>query len=256
MSDAGAPFTRTLKLGVNGEDVIAVKRALSRVGVMEWGRFTPVYGDHARDAVRLLQRQHRIGVDGIYGPVTHRLLDGLHRKAKPSEWAFDRLAVRLMVAEYHLLTDHPGLHIRKTIVAAAAWWYAHRSSIAYSQARPFWLGKPPGVPTRMDCSGFVSVCHYAGGAPNPNRRPWDGLGYTGTLMLGGERCGYRDLELGDLVFYGYTTRPSAAFPYGSPTHVALFDGHGGVYSMGSYPMGHYPVSYRGVNHYRNYDVTR
>ena len=57
-------------------------------------------------------------------------------------------------------------------------------------------------------------------------------------------CSSRELEPGDLAFYGITFNRSPAFPGGSPTHVALYDGDGGVYSMGSSPMGHYPLEYR------------
>lgn len=253
---------RPLHLGDQGLDVIATKRALSRAGYIQWpgkGKaFTPVYGPYMQQAVEELARRTGHDAKQGYTKTLHEALRGTHAKGRAQEWAFDQLAIHLEAQEVELLSVTPEQRIRRAIVSAGWYWYAHRASIAYSQARPFQMGKPPWVPTRWDCSAFVTVCHYAGGATNPNQRPWDGEGYTGTLMSGGQRCGLVDLEIGDLIFYGYTTSPSPAFPVGSPTHVALFVGYENhtpmVLSMGGYPMSYMPVTYRGVNCYRHYNV--
>ncbi len=230
---------------------------------MRWGNFTPLWGEFAVQATKKFQEDNRIApVTGFYGPKTHTALVKTHRKGAPTEWAFDGYSIALMREECAELAEKPEARIRDAIVAEAARLYAHRNDIVYSQDRPFKLERPPFVPDELDCSGFVTVCHFVGGAPDPNGRRYDGGGYTGTLMSHGKRCSQRDLEAGDLVFYGHTTQRKPAFPIGSPTHVAVYDGNGGVYSQGGpFPPPHvrmkrHPVNYRSVNHYRHYDLNR
>ena len=169
------------------------------------------------------------------------------------------MAVKLAAAYWE---DHhvvPEGKVREAIVSAAFYWYAHRGGIAYSQYRPFQMGKPLWKPSRWDCSAFATNCHYAGGAPDPNGRGYDHLGYTGTLCDHGTRVGsVSQLAPGDLIFYGHSRR-QAGFPSGSPTHVAVYVGVKGgrhmVISHGHYPMGYYPYNYRSdINHYRHYKV--
>lgn len=252
-------FCRTLHRGVRGADVVAHKRAVSRWNphAYPWGRFTDFYGPHFDTAVRTFQRAHRIPATGAIGTRTHAALELAHAKAGGP--AFDALAVSLAKDFCHERAQTPEDRVREAIVAAGFYWYSHRSGIAYSQHRPIQMPLPPSVPTMWDCSGFVTACHRAGGAPDPNGRGYDGQGYTGTLMSHGVRVtSVRGMKPGDLVFYGRTLRASPAFPVGSPTHVALFVGvvHGvpSVLSMGHYPMSLYPHDYRSVNHYRTYKV--
>lgn len=248
---------RLITDGTQGVDVLAVKRALSRAGYLRWGNFTPLWGEFAAKAAKKFQQDNGIApVTGFYGPKTHQALVKKHRKGSPTEWAFDAYSIALMDQECAELTQMPENRIRDAIVAEAARLYGHRNEIDYVQSRPFQLKAPPFVPRELDCSGFATVCHFVGGAPDPNGRNYDGFGYTGTLMSRGVRCAERDLEPGDLVFYGKTTTPKPGFPIGSPTHVAVFDGNGGVYSEGG-PNRHdrmrrHPVKYRSVNHYRHY----
>lgn len=256
-SPPSVPRCRGIIEGTQGDDVVAVKRALSRAGYIRWGNFTPLWGAFAVKAAKRFQRDKDIKpVTGFYGPRMHAALVKTRRKGSRTAWAFDGYSIALMREFCARLAEEPEERIRSRIVAEARRLYAHRANIAYAQERPFALERPPFIPPRMDCSEFVTVCHFVGGAPDPNGRNYDGLGYTGTLIAHGERCSSRELEAGDLAFYGITTNPSPAFPVGSPTHVALYDGDGGVYSMGSHPMGHYPLRYRTVNHFRHYDVTQ
>ena len=37
------------------------------------------------------------------------------------------------------------------------------------------------LPLTTGCSGFVTICFYEAGAPDPNGLDYSGLGYTGTL---------------------------------------------------------------------------
>jgi hypothetical protein len=200
---------------------------------MRWGPFTPLWGRFAAEAAREFQRKKGISpVTAMYGPKTHRVLVKTRRKGSNTEWAYDAYSIELMDQACAELTQMPENRIRDAIVAEAARLYARRNEIDYVQSRPFALKAPPFVPPQLDCSAFATVCHFVGGAPDPNARNYDGHGYTGTLMSRGVRCAERDLEPGDLVFYGRTTMATPPFPIGSPTHVALYDGDGGVYSQG------------------------
>lgn len=260
MSAPNVAFCRPLKPGMRGADVIAHKRAISRnmPKVYPWYAFTNFYGPEFQKAVEAFQRKKGIPHGGAIGSTTHEALERSHNQAGDA-WAFDASAIKLAHDFCQEFSKTPEERVREGIVDAAYFWYAHRNSIAYSQARPFQLGKPGWVPSREDCSGFATACHFAGGAPDPNGRNFDHLGYTGTLMSTGTRVGgIHQLKPGDLIFYGYTTRGSGAFPVGSPTHVAVYvgsvSGTPSVISNGSYPMGLYDWNYRSVNHLRHYKV--
>lgn len=253
-------FCRPLTLGVRGGDVVAHKRALSRNSpkLYPWQEFSDYYGPVFEHAVSIYQKAHAIPPTGKIGSTTHEALERSRNAAKDA-WAFDATAIAEAKAFCLEFAKTPEQRVREAIVEAAFYWYSHRGQILYSQRRPFQLGKPPWVPAREDCSGFATICHFAGGAPDPNGRDYDGQGYTGTLMSRGVRVEHiGDLAPGDLIFYGYTTRSSPAFPVGSPTHVAVYvgvvAGQHSVISNGHYPMGLYPWGYRGVNHLRHYKV--
>jgi peptidoglycan hydrolase-like protein with peptidoglycan-binding domain len=256
------PLPRSLVFGSKGPDVIAVKRALSRAGFMEWGNFTNVYGVGMRNAVYALHKKHGRKPAG-YGPRAHNDLED-SKAVSNKGMAFDPIAVKIMEAEYEKYHVSPEDIIRGNIVAAWRRMYASRGSIRYSQHRPFLHGVDMNfrVPAGIDCSGTMTLGYDAANAKSPNvfagsRLPYNGTGYTGTLMAGGTKCRRLDMEPGDMVMYGFTSHSSPAFPVGSPTHVAGWEGDSGlhVYSMGSYPMGHYPHNYRTINCFLHFDVT-
>ena len=99
MAAPTVPFPRTLTVGVTpGEDVIGVKRAVSRAGFWPWSsEFTDVYtAAFAKGGVKAFQKGHGLTVDGIYGPVTHEHLRLAHLEGSATAWAFDPVAARLM----------------------------------------------------------------------------------------------------------------------------------------------------------------
>lgn len=254
-------FCRPLVEGMRGNDVVAHKRAVARAlpAHYKWQQFTPYFGPVFKEAVKELQRRKGIRATGKIGKATHEALEQNHRANHPREWAFDALAIKLAADFCKEFTKSPEDKVREAIVDAAFYWYANRYKTAYSQYRPMQLGKPPWVPSRADCSGFATLCQYAGGAHDPNGRGYDHLGYTGTLMATGTRVRtISDLLPADLIFYGYSYGGSAAFSVGDPTHVAIYVGlHEGTHSVisdGHYPMGLYKYNYRSVNHFRHYDV--
>jgi hypothetical protein len=87
---------------------------------------------------------------------------------------------------------------RQRIVAAARWGIANEPRIHYGQIRPFPLTRR--LPLTTDCSGFVTLCHYLGGAPDPNGLGYCGQGWTGTLLRTLPRTDV--LAPGDVVVWG------------------------------------------------------
>lgn len=69
---------------------------------------------------------------------------------------------------------------RVKIVAAARWGIAHEPQIHYGQVRPMPLART--LPLTTDCSGFVTLCFFLAGAPDPNGLGYGGQGWTGTLL--------------------------------------------------------------------------
>ncbi len=248
------PFCRPLVLGTKGKDVVAHKRAVSHAApdLYPWlgTKFTPIFGERFETAVKKYQRRNKIKpATGKIGEGTHELLE--KAKDKRGRPAFDPLAVKQATefCKQFVKTD------RDLVVDAGFYWYGKRMGIAYSQSRPFQLGRPLWIPSKWDCSAFVTNCYFAAYLPDPNGRKYDGLGYTGTLMSNGRRIDRPQLQPGDLVFYGYNRVARPGFPVGSPNHVALYVGQSMVLSHGSYPMSYYRYDYRSdINHFRTYDI--
>lgn len=255
------PYCGPIKQGTVGPHVRGYKIAISRAApdLYPWipeskGGFTNIAGSYFVTAVGKFQKRFGIPPTNTIGPLVHDKLETLPRKGHPAEHAFDAFAINLLENYWEAIHISPDERIRKNMLLAAQYWYSNRFQISYSQYRPFQMRKPPAIPSRWDCSAFVTNLAYAGGARDPNGRGFDGQGYTGTLSSHGTRCTLSDLELMDFIFYGFSTRGTDAFPYGSATHVAAYAGGNKVYSLGSYPMGFYAYNYRTVNHYRHYEV--
>jgi len=90
--------------------------------------------------------------------------------------------------------------VRQKIVAAARWGIAHEPQIHYGQVRPFPLTRA--LPLTTDCSGFVTLCCFLAGAPDPNGNGYDGYGWTGTLLRSLEAIDAEDAQPGDVVVWG------------------------------------------------------
>lgn len=247
-------FCRTMKPGMRGNDVRAAKRAVSRFNpqAFPWRGFTNYFGPEFEKAVKKFQARKSLKQTGILDKASVEALSA--SKNQKGEPCYDALALELAADFCH---DFKQNLLRSKIVDAGFFWYAHRSAIAYSQARPFQVRQPPRVPQRWDCSAFVTNCYYGGGAQNPNGRSWDGLGYTGTLISHGTRLhSIVEAHPGDLIFYGSSPGGKPGFRKGDPTHVALFVGQvkgvASVLSHGSYPMHLLRWDYRAVNQIRRY----
>src|SRR5919204_3623303 len=90
------------------------------------------------------------------------------------------------------------MSVRDAIVAAARWGIRNEARIHYGQVRPMPLTRT--LPLTTDCSGFVTLCYYLAGAPDPNGLGYDGQGWTGTLLR--HLAPTTSLRLGDVVVWG------------------------------------------------------
>jgi peptidoglycan hydrolase-like protein with peptidoglycan-binding domain len=77
----------------DGDDVIAVKRAISRAGFFPWQPFDDTYNEAIADAVRSFQRAKGIQATGNYGQATHEVLRAT--RSKDGSDAFDGKAAEL-----------------------------------------------------------------------------------------------------------------------------------------------------------------
>lgn len=200
------PFVRSLEPGDSGNDVVAVKRALSRAGYIRWGDFTRLWGPFAVQACKNFQKAKGLKQTGVYHFATHEALRKTHRQRSRTEWAYDALAIKIMREEDVTPLERT---IARTL-DAAAYGIVRRDQISYDQIRPMPDNAPmPNIPYTADCSGFVTWCARSGGwAQDPNypvgsTRRWDGYGFTGTLWQNGIAVpSLSQAQLCDLVFYG------------------------------------------------------
>jgi hypothetical protein len=91
--------------------------------------------------------------------------------------------------------------------------------------------------THSDCSSFATLCYKDAGAPDPNRRGYDGYGFTGSLWPRGRDCAPKP---GALAFYG----GSLGTDRNDTTHVAVCISPSEVISFGSTPISRRNVHYR------------
>jgi len=218
-----------------GVDIIALKRGLWRMGLFAGPAkyFDANFNDKLEVSVRKAQRKAKLYPTGNVGWPTFDFIRHSYAENAPKEFAFDALAIHLADQAWQARQVTPLQRVQNVGLEAAAFWVAHKDESSYAQVRPMQLGKPPFVPRRMDCSWFTTIDHFAAGAPDPNGLHYNGQGYTGTQYDHCMHVGTGEIQPLDLVFYGFTTHPSGAFPYGSPTHVALYIGGGFVASDGS-----------------------
>lgn len=57
-----------------GDDIVAVKRAISRAGFFEWKEFDNAYNEAIADAVKAFQQKNGLTASGNYGEATHKKL--------------------------------------------------------------------------------------------------------------------------------------------------------------------------------------
>lgn len=226
----GAPtlaFKRELHDGELGQDVVAVKRALWRAGLL-WrgpGGFSAVWGPAAQAALKKLQRGRALPLTGIYTRVEHEILRTRHAEGKPREWCFDRFACKAYRG-FTVVTREE--QRRQDIVDVWAYWRSQAAAIGYSQKRLYETGRPVPAwkPVTFDCSALFGGGYYVVGAPDPAGFPFPGAGSTREMCVRGASVKRGNLKAADAVFYGRDY-------LGRPTHVAGYVGGGKIISHGS-----------------------
>jgi len=188
----------------DGQDIIAVKRMVSRLGLWPWGQFDDSYYEgfskgqknrlgrpiKGREGVAGLQRKLNIKATGYYGKATHlastnlRIPTGLPHAR---EFAWDQTAINL----YKKFDDtSPSESLVNDIFG---WWdylVAREPSVHYDQGRPITIisrgDKPPEMPISDDCSGTLIGCAWLAGAKSPDVSfQYSGYGNTSSLVAGG-----------------------------------------------------------------------
>jgi hypothetical protein len=187
-----------------GDDILAVKRTISRAGFWPWGQFDDVYyekfskGDRNRLGMLIkgkqgvvgLQKRLKIQPTGFYGKATHeaslklRVPKGLPHEG---ELIWDQSAINLYRG-FEDLTP-----AEEKVKEIFSWWQYlvdREPSVHYDQGRPINIilrgEKPPRIPLSEDCSGTFLSCAWLAGAKTPD--PWygyKGYGSTDSLVHGG-----------------------------------------------------------------------
>lgn len=121
---------------------------------------------------------------------------------------------------------------RSRILAQAAWGVAHTAEIHYAETRPIPLTawRAGRLPITTDCSGWVTCCYYAAGAPDPCGQGFDGQGYTGSMLAHLPAIAASQAEPGDLLVFGaapgrhvviLAEQPGMAYSHGTEADPSL-----------------------------------
>lgn len=152
------PFVRPLVPGVEkGTDVQAVKRALSRVGLLPWAKFDNAYNLKTQAAVKKFQWSHDIEGTGRYGEPTHSALVAAEAVAPhKGETSFDAYAGELLWAEHERRHEDPAVAKARELLA-----------VCQRFTGPYIYGGGHGVPLAkvaynagLDCSSSTCKALY------------------------------------------------------------------------------------------------
>jgi hypothetical protein len=181
------------KQSTPGDDIIAVKRAISRAGWWKWQEFSDDYtngfafGDANGGGVWGFQKKRGIDPTGNYGEKTHKALrnakvppDGEH----PGEPAFDAYAADLYRG-YKVPAENPEQRIRDKIVEFCNRGLKNPQCWNYYQVRAIDISVTPDAgEIYTDCSGSViQAYHFAKretglAVKDPAKQNWSGYGNT------------------------------------------------------------------------------
>lgn len=227
----------------HGDDVLALKRVVSRAGFWPWQEFDDVYsgafalGKNAPGEQGMAGWQKHLGIQssGNYGVATHQA--GLKDRVRPGlPHSGDRVWDQYSINLYRGFEDTTAAE--KIVTDIFSWWQwmvAREPAIHYSQARPIQPLRdredPPKIPSDLDCSGTVIYCAWLADALSPDISfGYSGNGWTGSLIAGGQWISVSDIdqmarEHYVLGFYG----PSKW----NTKHVTAFRSTRQIYSMGN-----------------------
>jgi hypothetical protein len=193
---------RTLHLAnplEHGPDVRRAQTVLHKHGYLDASDVDGSFGPHSAHASELAK--YKLGYPAIaikptFGDQLNGYLTG--KLALPKDYQereHARAGVPYVVFEQQAL--------RAKIATIAHWGVANTGQIHYQQRRPIdGINHPYQLPLYTDCSGFVTLCYHWAGAPDPNGRGYDGLGFTGTLLQHMKSIMKSQVKIGDVVVYG------------------------------------------------------
>lgn len=256
------PLYRGGATGTVGEDVLAVKIAISRAGYWPWQEFDEAYSNRfshgvgvgsvrIRSGVAGFQRENGIDPTGWYGKLTHeKLLKKKVPSGKPhaGEWAWDFRARALYKGFEDTSPEE------KIVADIYKWWdqlIADEDDWHYSQDRPVQpliaRENPPKPPGYLDCSGTAIYTAWLAGANSPDvYHGYGGYGNTNSLNDGGLRISVSEINKYAkdhlvLAFYGpsiYNTK-----------HVVSCKSDTEIYSMGREGA---PEKKNSIYHWKNF----
>lgn len=246
MASAICLLPRLLKRDMVGNDVYAMKRALSRAGYGRGILITRKFGATALKRLVEFQTDMGIMVDGEYGMQTHK-------KLAPY---YDAYGMKLMNDMYHRLHDAPTAVEKMVSAALEIYNYCKltglgtytQSGLRMSIIRNRWrIPFRKGTHLYEDCSSSCKGICWEAGIPTPDGIPYEMCeGYTGTISLHGFRVSVP--VLGAFGFYG------SGHPYKHMTMCVRIEKSGlaYVFSWGSGLPKILPYNYRSdFNHWRS-----
>ncbi|MBU9713716.1 peptidoglycan-binding protein [Evansella tamaricis] len=192
-TSATSQFSRTLREGMRGDDVVALQEALRQRGHFTHHTSTGFFGTITRDAVRSFQRSAGITVDGIAGPQTFRALNNTTASSGSSN-----------VSAGHV--SNPTNSASSTLNAVIN---TGKSLIGTPYV---WAGS---TPAGFDCSGFLQYVFAQHGISIPRT--------VATIHSATTRVSTP--QVGDLVFFE-TYAPG-------PSHAGIYLGNGEFLHAGS-----------------------
>lgn len=189
------------------DDILAIKRVVSRADHWPWGEFNNVYteefakGRRNSKTKRLIKGQDGVWglkkalgikpVDGVWDKEVHELSQTLRvpkGKIHAGEPVWDAFA-RSLYQGFEDVT--PQEELVKEIFGWWKWMVNREPSIFYDQERPITIisrgQKPPRTPFSDDCSGTFIGAAWLAGAKSPDLQyGYSGYGNTSSLV----RCGF------------------------------------------------------------------
>jgi len=230
-------FTRTIKYGVSGDDVVAAKKRLLELGyyadhITTLSRKT--FGADTREAVRRFQTQMGLTADGVIGKETWAALFGDSlpaepvKKAEPSALALKMvLLARERIGDLYVWAASGMTDLSDSAIKARDNEYARAIKFRDKQYKA-------GFSDLMahDCSGFISWLMRQVGAWN-TRRDCDELWKLCT-----------EVQRSELIKGDYLYRVSSSNSE-DETHIGLYCGRGTVIHCKGRDVG---VVLEGINH--------
>lgn len=199
------PFKRELHMGMSGQDVRALQRALHKAGY----RNGPATGHFKRPTKRqVIEFQKHHGIHKERGIVRKNTWNYLQQY-------FDGYD-KYLVEQIHVA---PAVVDKLDRFVKVAWWYYYRRPLHYLQQRPMQdTAPPPNIDSYLDCSEFVYVCAKAAGLPDPSGYTIDNYGNTDSYLAHMRHINQSQVSKGDLAFYS------------NPGHVGIVVGYSSTYN--------------------------